>query len=239
MNRPIIYLLPGLLCDAAIWAHQAAALGAFADVRVADFTGYDSIEAMAESVLAAAPDHFAVVGHSMGARVALEIVRRAPQRVRRLALLDTGIHPLRPGEVEKRAELVDAAYVDGMQALVERWLPPMVHPGKQGAPFMAALRDMVLRMTPEIHARQIKALVDRPETDSAIAAIACPVLIGVGRQDQWSPLEQHAEMAARIPGARLVVFEESGHMSPVEAPDQVSLALVEFLEPLAADRRAA
>ncbi|MDB5440570.1 MAG: hydrolase [Caulobacteraceae bacterium] len=233
MNRPVIYLLPGLLCDAAIWADQSAALGAFGDVRVPDFTGFDSIAAMASAVLADGPDRFAVVGHSMGARVALEIARRAPQRVQRLAMLDTGIHPLRPGEIEKRAELVAAAHAGGMQVLVERWLPPMVHPGSANAPFMTALREMVLRMSPEIHERQIKALVTRPETGAAIAAIDCPVLIGVGRQDQWSPLDQHEAMATRIAGARLVVFEDSGHMSPAEAPAQVSAALVEFLGPLA------
>ena len=104
---------------------------------------------------------------------------------------------------------------------------------------MPALREMVRRMTPQIHEWQIKALVERPETDSAIEAIACPVLIGVGRQDQWSPVEQHEEMAARIPGARLVVFEDSGHMSPAEAPGQVSDALVDFLRPLVVDRSAA
>jgi pimeloyl-ACP methyl ester carboxylesterase len=167
------------------------------------------------------------------------VVRLAPQRVQRLALLDTGIHPLRSGEAERRDELVTAAYAGGMQLLVDRWLPPMVHPDRADAPFMPALREMVLRMSPQIHERQIRALVTRPETDSAIKAITCPVLVGVGRQDQWSPLDQHEAMAARIAGARLVVFENSGHMSPVEAPAQVTAALVEFLSPLAQDMRAA
>lgn len=239
MNQPVIYLLPGLLCDGAIWTHQAAALGAFAQVRIADFTSFDSIGDMARAVLAEAPDRFAVVGHSMGARVALEVARQAPERVIRLGLLDTGIHPLRPGEVEKRDELVAAAYAQGMQVLVQRWLPPMVHPDREDAPFMPALRDMVLRMSPQIHERQIRALVTRPETDSAIVAIACPTLVGVGRQDQWSPLAQHEVMATRIAGARLVVFEDSGHMSPVEAPDQVTSALVEFLKPLAEEKKVA
>src|SRR4051794_37969107 len=104
-ERPVLYLLPGLLCDRVTWAHQVEGLADLAEVRVASFYGFDSIPAMAQSVLDEAPARFAVAGHSMGARVALEMVRAAPERVERLALLDTGTHPVRPGEAEKRQEL--------------------------------------------------------------------------------------------------------------------------------------
>lgn len=228
--RLTLYLLPGLLCDASVWAAQVAALSDVADVRTPDFLGFDSITAMAESVLAGAPPRFAVAGHSMGARVALEIVRLAPERVDRLALLDTGTHPRRPGEAESRQVLVDLAARDGMTALAAKWLPPMVHPDRaaDGA-FMAGLRAMVERATPAIFAGQIRALLERPDAETGLAAIQCPVLIGVGRQDAWSPPAQHEAMARLIPHASYVVFEDSGHMAPLEAPEAVSLALRKWL----------
>jgi pimeloyl-ACP methyl ester carboxylesterase len=228
--KPTLYLLPGLLCDETVWAPQVAALAPLAEIRVADFRGFDSITAMAQAVLAAAPARFALAGHSMGARVALEIVRLAPDRVERLALLDTGTHPLRDGEVAKRRELVDLANGEGMAALATRWLPPMVHPDRVAdEDLMRPLRAMVLRMTPAIHESQIKALLTRPDAEAVLPAIRCPVLVGVGRQDAWSTLAQHEAIAAAIAQAKLVVFESSGHMAPIEAPEAVTAALRAWL----------
>jgi pimeloyl-ACP methyl ester carboxylesterase len=224
--KPALALLPGLLCDETVWANQVAALTPLADVRVADFRGFDSITAMAQAVLAKAPQRFALAGHSMGARAALEVVRLAPLRVDRLALLDTSTQPLRDGEAAKRQVLVDLANREGMASLAARWLPPMVHPDRLGdARLMEPLRAMVERMTPAIHAGQIKALLERPDAEAVLPTIRCPVLVGVGRQDAWSPLAQHEAIAAAIPQARLVVFENSGHMAPIEAPEAVTAAL--------------
>jgi len=228
--KPTLFLLPGLLCDATVWAHQAAALGSIAAVRIADFRGFDSLTEMARAVLASAPERFAVAGHSMGARAALEVVRLAPERVTRLALLDTGTHPLRPGEAEKRQDLVDLANREGMAALAARWLPPMVHPARAAdETLMVPLRAMVLRMTPAIHERQIRALLQRPDAEAVLATIRCPVLVGVGRQDAWSPPSQHESIVAAVAQARLVVFEDSGHMAPLEAPEAVTAALRAWL----------
>ena len=166
----------------------------------------------------------------MGARVALEMVRRAPDRIVRLALLDTGTHPRQPGEAERRQVLVDLADTEGMGALAARWLPPMVHEARVEEPdLMGPLIDMVLRASPAQHARQIRALLDRPDPRPLLPGIACPTLVMVGRQDRWSPLAQHEEIAAAIPGAGLVVIEDSGHMTPVERPTQVSDALLDWL----------
>ncbi len=229
-ERPTLYLLPGLLCDATVWAAQVAGLSDIAELRTPDFLGQDSITGMAAGVLATAPARFAVAGHSMGARVALEIVRLAPERVTHLALLDTGTHARAPGEAEKRQVLVDLAARDGMAALAERWLPPMVHPDRlSDAAFMAGLRAMVQRATPDIYAGQIRALLGRPDAEAGLAAITCPVLIGVGRQDAWSPPAQHAAMARLVAQATYVVFEESGHMAPLEAPAAVTAALRAWL----------
>jgi pimeloyl-ACP methyl ester carboxylesterase len=225
-----IVLLPGLLCDASIWACQVAALEQHAEVAVADFSSHDSLTGMANSALALRPGPLVVIGHSMGARVALEMVRLAPERVMRLALIDTGIHPRREGEEATRRILVDLAYRAGMAALADKWLPPMVHEARvDDHVLMQPLRDMVMRATPDQHERQIRALLNRPDARSLLPTIRCPTLVMVGRQDRWSPLSQHEEIAALIPYAELVVIEESGHMAPAEQPEQVTQALLRWL----------
>lgn len=229
--KPVVYLLPGLLCDAAVWADQIHVLGRDFEVCVPDFTTFDSIGAMAQSVLDIAPPRFSLAGHSMGARVALELYRRAPERVERLALLDTGIHGMKEGEAAKRQVLIDLADREGMDALCEAWLPPMVHPDRlDDATLMPALRAMVRRMSPAIFRNEVHALLTRPVADAVLAHIRCPVLVGVGAQDQWSPPAQHQEMVAAIPHARYVVFEDSGHMAPAERPQAVTEALRLWLQ---------
>jgi pimeloyl-ACP methyl ester carboxylesterase len=117
-----------------------------------------------------------------------------------------------------------------MEALCEAWLPPMVHSDRAtDADFMRPLREMVASFTPELFAGQVAALLNRPDPAPVLPTIACPVLIGVGRQDAWSPPAQHEPIAAAIPGSRLVIFENAGHMAPYEAPDQVMAAMREWL----------
>ncbi|WP_242098597.1 alpha/beta hydrolase [Sphingomonas sp. CROZ-RG-20F-R02-07] len=229
--RETLFLLPGLLCDATIWAHQTRTLAADHDVRVPDFRMLDSIDAMADAVLAQAPERFSVAGHSMGARVALAVIARAPHRVRRLALLDTGVHPPSPTEAERRKALTDLSEQQGMRALADVWLPPMVGEGRLEADpaLRAALYAMVERMTPAIHRNHIAALLGRPDAAAGLSAIRCPVLVGVGRDDRWSPPAQHEPIVAAIPGAHFVVFEGSGHMAPMEAPDAVAQALRDWM----------
>lgn len=233
-SRPTIVLIPGLLCDETVWTAQRTALERDHQVLVPSLWGHDSIPGMARAVLelaqAATPGRFALAGHSLGARVALEAVRQAPDRVERLALLDTGIHAVRPGEPEKRQELIDLARRDGMAALAARWLPPMVHPDRVGDPaLMGPLTAMVCRATPSIFEGQVRALLGRPDAAAVLPGLRCPTLVACGRQDAWSPLAQHQEMAAVIPGARLAVIEESGHMSTVEAPEAVTRLLLSWM----------
>jgi pimeloyl-ACP methyl ester carboxylesterase len=229
-DKPSLYLLSGLLCDDSVWGYQTAALCNDYDIRIPDLRGFDDITDMATSILSEGLDRFSLAGHSMGARVALEIVRLAPERVERLALLDTGVHPQGAGEAEKRQVLVDLADREGMSALADRWLPPMVYAeGARTATLMPTLKAMVERMTPAVHARQVKALLSRPDAANGLSAIRCPVLIGVGEKDAWSPPAQHQAMAARIPQSRLVIFPESGHMAPIEAPEAVTAALKAWL----------
>jgi len=220
-------LIPGLLCDGVVWEPVLNQLTA----EVADLSTQDSLTQMAEDVLARYSGPLRVAGHSMGARVALEMARIAPQRIERLALLDTGIHPLKDGETAKRDEIVQFAYENGMEALADRWLPPMVYAENQtNTPMMADLRAMVLRMTPDLHARQIKALVNRPDASAYLSDIGCPVLLMVGRQDAWSPVSQHDDMRALLPKARLEIIENAGHFAPIEQPQAVADLLVPFLQ---------
>ncbi len=220
-------LIPGLLCDAFTWAPVLGQI----EAEVADLSTQDSIPQMARDCLDRYPGPLRVAGHSMGARVAMEMAHLAPERIERLALLDTGIHPLKEGETAKREEIVRFAYENGMEALAARWLPPMVYEAnQQNAALMQGLTDMVLRKTPDLHARQINALVHRPDAASYLATITCPVLLVVGRQDQWSPVAQHEDMLRLLPDARLEVIENAGHFAQVEQPEAVARLLADFLE---------
>lgn len=221
-----VVLIPGLLCDRFCWEPL---LERMPDATVAELSSQDSIEQMAVDCLAISEGLLEVAGHSMGARVAMEMARIAPGRVRRLALLDTGIHPLKEGEVEKRAEIVQFAHDKGMAALAARWLPPMVYEKNQTPELMAALTEMVMRRDPDIHERQIRALVDRPDASAYLPEITCETLLMVGRQDQWSPVNQHEDMLKLLPNARLEVIENAGHFAPVEQPAAVADVLVPFL----------
>ena len=230
-DRQFLYLLPGLLCDDFVFAEQARALTDRATIRVPKFFGFDSLVAMAESILAEAPPRFALAGFSMGGRVAFQIARLAPHRVERLALLDTGAEGYQRGEEIARQRLVDLAHAQGMAALAAAWLPPMLHPARhEDCTIVGPLTAMVCRATPDIFEGQVRALLARPDATQVLASIGCPTLVACGRQDAYSPLSQHAAMAGAIKDAVLEVFEDAGHFAPVEAPVAVSEALRRWLE---------
>ena len=220
-------LIPGLLCDAIVWQPLMAATP---DALVADLSTQDNLTTMAQDCLAMAEGTLAVAGHSMGARVALEMARLAPERIERLVLMDTGIHPLKDGETEKRDAIIAYAYAEGMQALADKWLPGMVYaPNQQNEPLMQSLTDMVLRKDADLHKRQITALVNRPDASAYLADISCPVLLVVGREDQWSPVAQHEDMQRLLENSRLEIIDNAGHFAPVEQPDDVVHVVAPFL----------
>ncbi len=228
--RAQIVFLPGLLCDARVFAAQTRALAPFADTKVADFTKAASIAEMSEIALAAFDGPLAIIGFSMGGRAALEAVRMAPQRVERLVLMDTGAHPGSEKEMPGRLTAIGLAHAQGMEALAAKWLPPMLHPARETDPsLIVPLTKMVLDMTPEIHERQIRALMGRPDARPDLAKIACPTLVMVGRQDRWATLEQHEALAGAIPGSRFAVIENAGHFACFERPEAVNQALLDFL----------
>lgn len=229
-SRPPLVLIPGLLCDRYVWHDQAQNLSGSHEVTVPELEGLDSIPAMAAAALSLGPQRFALAGHSLGGRIALEICRRAPERVTRLALLDTGVHPATPDEPACRQALLTLADTEGMRALARAWLPPMVYPGRLAdRAFMAPLEAMVERRSPATVRNQIRALLGRPDATPVLATIRCPTLVLCGREDGWSPFAQHEAIARAIPGATLVVVPECGHMAPVERPAEVTRALQRWL----------
>lgn len=230
-----LVLVPGLLCDAAIWSHQVSALSGLAEVQIAEPGESDSLGAMAERTLDTAPARFSIAGHSMGGRIALEVVRRAPDRVDRLALMDTGYEALAPGEVGDREmagrlRLVAAAREHGMRAMGIAWVQGMVHPRRlSDRALIGTILDMIQRRTPDYYAAQTRALLERPDATGLLPTIACPTLVLCGQEDTWSPLDRHRRLAERIPGSRLCVVPDCGHMSPLEQPEAVSAALRQWL----------
>jgi len=230
-------LLPGLICDEAIWAHQVGSLGEQGVRAVHGYRLCRRIEDMADVVLEQAPEIFNLCGHSMGARVALEVYRKAPERVQKLALLDTGIHPRKSGEKEKRYALWELGKAQGIEALVDTWLPPMIAPANQNnEAMMQPMFDMACRGGVDGFEAQIHALLDRPEVDGLLPTINIPTIVGVGSEDIWSPVSQHRDIAARIPEAQVVVFAGAGHMAPIEAAEAVTESLGIWLSEDAAHR---
>jgi len=229
--RETLYLVCGLLSDATVWRDQLPALERRCDIRVARFPGFDSITGMAENLLADAPTRFSLAGHSMGGRVALEVLRLAGERVRRLALLDTGIYPAHEREAEKRQELTDLAFAEGIEAMArEAWIPSLLHPDHLGdRELVDALAAMAARNTPEQLAAQLHALLNRPDMRDLLPGITCPALVCCGREDAWASANQHVEMAALIPGARLEIIERCGHMAMMEHPHRVTELMLDWL----------
>lgn len=233
--KPLVLLLPGLLCDAAVWQDQIRLLEGRFECRVPDFGSCNTITAMAELALASATDAaFWLVGHSMGGRVALEVLRLAPRRVQRLALLDTGYQALAggaAGEREKagRFALLEQARRDGMRSMGTAWARGMVHPMQCETPLFETILDMIERRTPAIFEAQNAALLSRPDATPVLRSIQVATLVLCGRDDQWSPLARHEEIARLVPQARLRVIDECGHMATMEQPAAVNAALSEWL----------
>lgn len=169
----------------------------------------------------------------MGARVALEVFAKAPERVTRLALFDTGVHPPLEGERDKRQLLIDLGQQQGMRALVNAWLPPMVHPDRhEDAALMQPLFEMAIKPGVAGFSRQVRALLTRRDAMPLLQKVKCPVLVAVGEQDLWSPPVQHAQMIDNLTtaaGTLYHVYPDTGHMAPIESPEAVNASLEAWL----------
>jgi pimeloyl-ACP methyl ester carboxylesterase len=231
INRPSLVLIPGLLCDATLWRAQIEDLADMAQPWVADVTGDDSIAAMAQRVLAEAPPgRFTLAGLSMGGYVAQAIMRVAPDRVARLALLDTSARADTAEQSARRRGLIELAEKGEFQGVTPRLLPVFLHPDRlSDKPLTDAVMAMTARVGKDAFLRQQRAIIGRIDNRPNLPAISCPTLVLCGREDQLTPLAGHEEIASLIPGARLEVIEECGHLSTMERPWEVSVALRQWL----------
>ena len=225
-----LVLLPGLLCDAALWAPQVAALADIADPWVADLSRDESLPGMARRVLAAAPARFALAGLSMGGYLAQEIMRRSPQRVMRLALLDTSARADTPERAAQRRGFIELAQKGEFKRIQPRMLPVYLHPDHlQDKAITDAVLAMAERVGKDAYLRQQQAIMNRPDGREDLRRIAVPTLALCGRDDQATPYEHNAEIGHLIPGATFIAIERCGHLSTMEKPAEVNGAMRRWL----------
>jgi pimeloyl-ACP methyl ester carboxylesterase len=225
-----LVLVPGLLCTKALWAPQIAALGDVVDITVANHRRHRTMRGIARSVLATAPRRFALAGLSMGGYIAYEIVRQAPERVTRLALLDTGSRADAPERKARRLELIALAEREGVEAAQDALMSVLIHKSRlTEKPLVDAIRQMAVDTGVAAFKRQQAAIMGRPDNRPLLASIRCPTLVLVGREDALTPVDLAREIAAGIPGARLKIVPDCGHLSTMERPDAVNHALRAWL----------
>lgn len=224
-------LIPGLLASARMYAPQIPQLWRRGAVTIADHTRADSMSAIAGDILRAAPARFALVGLSMGGYLAFELLRQAPQRIARVALLDTSARPDAAEQGALRRAQMSLAAQGRLAEVVEQQWPRLVGRTRHGD---AALREVFNLMAQEVGAeafiRQQTAIMGRSDSRPTLGEIRCPALVLVGAEDELTPPERAAEIAEGIPGARLVTVPQSGHVSTLEQPEAVTRALLEWLQ---------
>lgn len=223
-------LVPGLNCSLRLYEPQLPALWDLGPVVVADHRRDDSIGAIAQRILDESPRHFALVGLSMGGYIAFEIVRRAPERVVKLALLDTSARPETPEQTERRFAQIELARNGGFTGIPDQMFPILSRPAALGdAGMQQVIRDMADDTGPEAFIRQQTAIMGRADSRPTLATIRCPALVLVGDEDKLTPPELAVEMAQGIANARLEVVRECGHLSTLDQPDVVTSILVDWL----------
>jgi pimeloyl-ACP methyl ester carboxylesterase len=229
-DKTPLLLLPGLLCDAALWRAQLEDLADIAAPMVADLTQDDALDAMARRVLQGAPPRFALAGLSMGGYVAQAVLRLAPERVLRLALLDTSARADTPEQTQRRRDLIALAERGEFIGVSARLMPLFVHPDRlHDAALTGAISAMAARVGKDAFLRQQKAIMGRPDNRPILPRISCPTLVLCGREDALTPPAVSEEIAELIPDARLEIVGQCGHMTTMERPETVSAALRRWL----------
>ncbi len=226
-----VVLIPGMMCDARLWGPQIAALSGSRAVLLAPIAGRDSVAALAADILAAAPPRFALAGLSMGGIVAMEVLRQAPTRVERLALLDT--NPKAESETVRagREPQVAKALAGGLDSVMrDEMKPNYLADGPNRTPILDLCLDMALGLGPEVFARQSHALATRPDSQETLRAWRGPTLILMGEADRLCPRDRHDLMHALIPGSRLAIIPGAGHLPTLEQPQRTTAELTRWLE---------
>jgi pimeloyl-ACP methyl ester carboxylesterase len=225
-----VLLIPGILCSSEIFAQQIPVLWPFGPVTVASTLDGRTIEEAAAAILRDAPPRFALAGISMGGYIAFEIIRQAPSRVAKLALIDTSARPDTIEQTDARLQSLARARTRFMTVALLS-LANLVHPRRRGDP---DILDINLRMARAVgldgYERQLKIAISRPDSRPLLSAIGVPTLVLVGDSDPLTPPPHSAEIASAIPAAELKVVPECGHLSPIERPAEVSQALVQWIQ---------
>ena len=220
--RPSLLLLPGLLCDARLWRDQVEDLADLADITVPDLTLDDSVGAMAARVLAQAPARFALGALSMGGYVAFEILRQAPQRVERLALLSTSARADPPKRAAVRRASLAMAERGRFAGVTRKLLPQLVHASRVDTPVGEEVMAMAERVGRDAFLRQQRAILERPDSQPLLPTLSMPTVVGVGDDDRMTAPEESRILQTGIAGARLHVFTDCGHLPPMEKPRETN-----------------
>lgn len=232
MVRPTpLVLVPGLLCSARLYAAQIEAVWPHGQVTVADHRRDDTMEAIAARILKDAPPRFALAGLSMGGYIAFAIMRLAPERVVKLALLDTSARPDLPEQRANREKYITMAQEGKLDDVVDMLMPKFLcHKSMKDEGLKKVVREMAHDTGPDAFVRQQRALMSRQDSRSLLSKIDCPTLVLVGEGDELTPLGLAQEMHANIGGSRLVVVPACGHLPTIEKPDEVNTAIIEWLK---------
>lgn len=228
MLTPVLFL-PGLLCDAGLWRAQIEDLRDHVAPTIADLTLDDTVEAMARRTLAAAPDRFALVALSMGGYVAFEIMRQAPQRVTRLALIDTSADSDSAERARERRGALATLEAGRFLGVTDRLLPQLVHPTHVHGPVGEAVKAMAARVGRDAFIRQQRAILGRPDSFPTLSEIDVPTSVGVGDSDLLTPPHEAEAIRDGLTGATLHIFNECGHLPPMETPEETSAFLKDWL----------
>ena len=226
-----LMLLPGMMCDARLFGPQIAALSHRWPVYLPPLTGADTVTTLAAQILHHAPPHFALAGLSMGGIVAMEMLRQAPQRVTKIALLDT--NPLaETSEVQaRRTPQIARVMAGGLDAVMRDEMKPLylAHTPHR-AEILALCMAMARALGPDTFAAQSRALASRPDQSATLAAFTGPALVLMGEHDTLCPRPRHDLMHALMPQSRLAIIANAGHLPTLENPDDTTAALIRWLE---------
>ncbi len=230
MSLEPLLLLPGLMCDARLFWHQIIAFSAERPVQVAPLTSGSSIEEMTEDVLQTAPPVFALAGHWLGGLVAMEILRRAPERVARIALIDVSPLPEPPQVAALRdPRIVRARSGKLAEAMLDEVPPAALAPGPGRTDVQAMMLEMAEALGPEVFFRQSRALMRRPDQQRALRNTRVRGLLLCGEHDTICPPRRHEFLAELMPHASFRLIRNAGHLSPLEQPEAVTAALQDWL----------
>lgn len=227
-QTPLV-LIPGLLCDERLWEHQKVALGHSRKVCIPDVSLDSSIAQMAERTLDEAPPFFALAALSMGGYVAMEIMRKAPERVTKLALLDTMVRPDDEARTKARRDLLTLAQIGRFKGVTPHLIPRLMHPRCIGTSVADTVQAMAQALGAEGFIRQQQAIIERPDYRPVLNTIAVPTLIVVGENDEITPPAESEEIHRGIPRSRLVFLAECGHLPPLEHPGLTTRLLSSWL----------